>query len=107
MNSAPRPAKTDDDPRIVEALRIKERLALRGIALVHVDRTYKLPTGIARITLREPNKAGEAAISAALDVPAHELWPSRYLPTGQRKSPQDYDRPPTMRQRRKASERQS
>ncbi len=91
------------DDRILEALKIKERLALFGLTLSDVDRLYTLAPSTARVTLVQPNKAGENAISAALGMPASDLWPSRYHKTGQRRSQLDYSRPPTLAQRRKAA----
>lgn len=107
MTITGRTAKADTDKRIVESLRIRERLSLRGLTFTYIDEHFKLSPGTARNTVREPNRSGEVAISAALGIEPHKLWPSRYLPTGQRKSPQDYSRPPTMRQRRKAAGRLS
>jgi len=88
---------------IARAAKIKEALFIRGISLAEIDRTYSLPAGTARTTLREPNARGEAAISDALAVEPRDLWPERYEPSGHRKEPQpreNYRRPPTMAQRR-------
>lgn len=106
-----RPHRTDK-PRDVstgkleELAAIKHKLILAGLSLYDIDRRYNLPRGTAGTTLREPNTAGERAIAAALGTKAHLLWPSRYRPSGQRRSPQpreNYERPPTMRQRQKAA----
>ena len=86
--------------RVRQALRIKQMLALKGLTLSDIDRQFKLSRGTAGTTMREPNAAGEGAISAALAVSPETLWPDRYV-GGQRKSPQDYSRPPTLAQRRK------
>ena len=88
------------EARLRQALRIKQMLALKGLTLADIDRQFDLSNGTARNTLREPNAAGEGAISAALAVEPETLWPDRYA-GGQRKSPQDYSRPPTLAQRRK------
>ncbi|MFK0277409.1 helix-turn-helix domain-containing protein [Ensifer sp. NPDC090286] len=104
-----RPQRTDK-PRdrsankLEELASVKSKLLLAGFTLYDIDRRYYLPRGTAGTTLREPNMAGEQAIAAALGTKAHLLWPSRYQPSGQRRSPQpreNYERPPTMRQRQK------
>jgi Ner family transcriptional regulator len=50
--------------------------------------------------MREPNAKGERAIAAALGTMPHLLWRSRYRPSGQRRSPQNWTRVPTLVQRR-------
>ncbi|PHR20418.1 MAG: hypothetical protein COA37_15405 [Hoeflea sp.] len=65
-----------------------------------MDRTYGLSNGTARNTMREPNAKGEHAIAAALGTRPHLLWRSRYRPSGQRRSPQNWTRVPTLVQRR-------
>ncbi|RVG08840.1 hypothetical protein CN234_16950 [Sinorhizobium meliloti] len=106
-----RPLRTDkprdaSPSKLEELAAIKRELLLVGLSLYDVDRRYNLPRGTAGTTLREPNAAGEKAIAAALGTKAHLLWPSRYWPSGQRRSPQpreNYERPPTMRQRQKTA----
>lgn len=88
------------DPRVKEQAAIKARLLTAGITLASIDRDYKLTAGTARNTLREPNPSGERAIAAALGTKPHFLWPTRYRPSGQRRSPQDWSRVPTLAQRR-------
>ncbi|WP_085025558.1 helix-turn-helix domain-containing protein [Ensifer aridi] len=100
-----KPRETSID-KLEELADIKRKLILAGLSLYDVDRRFSLPRGTAGTTLREPNAAGERAIAAALGTRAHLLWPSRYRPSGQRRSPQpreNYERPPTMRQRQKAA----
>lgn len=92
------------DLRARQAATIKQRLSLKGFTLAEIDNLYELPAGTARNTLREPHLAGEKAISAALKAKPENLWRDRYHASGQRKSPQDYTRPPTLRQRRKLAE---
>ncbi|PDT05737.1 hypothetical protein CO666_03800 [Rhizobium chutanense] len=102
-----RPQKADKKTRspvdrIQEMAAIKAKLLIAGITLTQIDEEYKLPRGTAGTTLREPNKAGERAIAAALGTRPHLLWRTRYHASGLRKSPQppaNYERPPTMRQR--------
>lgn len=106
-----RPLRTDKPrgasiDKVEEMAAIKGKLLLAGFTLYEIDRRYQLARGTAGTTLREPNAAGERAIAAALGTKAHFLWPSRYRPSGQRRSPQppeNYRRPPTMRQRQKST----
>ena len=97
----PKRAKT----LITNAQNVKNKLLQQGYTLTDVDREFKLPEATARTTLREPNQGGEEAIAAALGVQPNTLWPMRYdANTGQRLSPQpsqNYERPPTILQRRK------
>ena len=90
---------------IRQAQNIKAQLAMKGWTLSAIDREYNLPGGTAGDTLRNPNRRGEEAIAAALDVQPQSLWSLRYRrTTGQRLSPQpsqNYERPPTILQRRK------
>jgi len=88
------------DPLVKEQSRIKAKLLMAGITLADIDRTYHLSSGTARNTMREPNTKGERAIAAALGTRPHLLWPSRYRPSGQRRSPQNWTRVPTLEQRR-------
>lgn len=87
------------DRRVRQAALIKSKLLMRGITLASIDKNYRLTEGTARNTLREPNVNGERAIAAALGTRPELLWRDRYHASGQRKSPQNYDRPPTMAQR--------
>ena len=96
---------------IEQTQNIKAKLAMKGWTLSAIDRKYKLPASTARTTLREANRRGEEAIATALEVQPHTLWPLRYNQvTGQRLSPQpskNYERPPTILQRRKMREAQT
>jgi Ner family transcriptional regulator len=93
---------TDDrvDPLVKEQSRIKAKLLEAGVTLAEIDRSYQLSNGTARNTMREPNARGERAIAAALGTRPHLLWPTRYRATGQRRSPQNWTRVPTLEQRR-------
>jgi Ner family transcriptional regulator len=89
--------------RIAESQRVKNLLELAGYRLSDIDRLHRLPRGSAGESLRQPHLAAERAIAKALGEPAERLWPSRYDASGRRLSPQpsaNYDRPPTIRQRR-------
>ena len=92
------------DKRVEQAARIKARLYEAGYLLADVERLYQLPKGTVSDALRAPNLKGERAIAAALGTRPHLLWRDRYHASGQRKSPQDHSRPPTMAQRRKETE---
>ena len=102
--SAKSGAKPAIDKRIEQAARIKARLYEAGYLLADVEREYRLPRGTVSDTLRAPNLKGERAIAAALGTRPELLWRDRYHASGQRKSPQDHSRPPTMAQRRKEME---
>ncbi len=88
------------DPRIKEQAAIKARIHEAGLTLSEIDRRFGLPRCTAGNTLREPNLKGERAIAAALGTQPHLLWRTRYRPSGQRRSPQDWTRVPTLAQRR-------
>jgi Ner family transcriptional regulator len=53
------------------------------------------------VALGSPFLRGEAVIAAAIDVPARELWPDRYMPDGRRR------RFPSRRQPADASQKQA
>jgi Ner family transcriptional regulator len=88
------------DKRVVERSRIVARLDAAGLTLAQIDRDYGLTEATCRNTMREPNSRGERAIAAALKTYPHLLWPSRYRPNGTRRSPQDWTKLPTFKQRR-------
>ncbi|MCK3776446.1 helix-turn-helix domain-containing protein [Ensifer sesbaniae] len=92
--------------RLKEMAKIKDKLLLAGLTLTGIDRDYNLPKGTCGNTLQQANLAGERAIAAALKTRPHLLWFTRYHGDGSRKSPQppeNYTRPPSMRQRRTAT----
>lgn len=92
---------------ILAAAKIKNLLFLAGLSLADIDRKYRLKTGIARNTLRQPHQAGEKAISDALALPPEALWPERYEVGGRRKRPQpreNHSSFQTFSQRRKKSD---
>lgn len=91
------------DP-IERAAKIKSALFSAGFRLADVDRSYGLPRGSASDALRNPNKAAEEALADALDMTPETLFPERFDAIGHRLDPQppeNYERPPTMAQRRK------
>lgn len=81
-----------EDRRVVEARKVKAKVVAKGLTFAGIDRSYRLPAGTARQTLREPNLAGERAIAAALGTKPHLLWQSRYRPSGHRRSPLDWSK---------------
>lgn len=88
------------DRKIKEQSIIKVKLLKAGLTLVSIAQKYNLPDASVRNALREPNIKAERAIAAALGTRPEDLWRTRYHASGQRRSPQDYDRVPTMAQRR-------
>lgn len=105
MNRA-RTADKAGELRLKEMATIKNKLILAGLTLVGIDKDYGLPKGTCGNTLQQANLAGERAIAAALRTRPHLLWFTRYHSDGSRKSPQppeNYTRPPPMRQRRSAT----
>ena len=101
MDRKPHLAKPDR--RIEEARRVKSLMIAAGISFAMIDKENGFSEGYARHTLRTPNPKGERAIAAALFMFPHHLWPSRYLPSGKRREPQNYERVPLLQQRRNAS----
>lgn len=93
--------KKANNLKVAEQVNLKSKLALLGLTFAEIDRIYDLTSGAAREALRVPNARSERAIAAALGTRPHLLWRSRYHASGQRRSPQDYERPPTLAQRRK------
>lgn len=87
--------------KVAEQVKIKTKTATLGLTFAEIDRNYDLTSGAARDALRVPNVKSERAIAAALGTRPHLLWRSRYHASGQRRSPQDYERVPTLAQRRK------
>jgi len=53
-----------------------------------LDRANKLPLSTCSNAASVPNTRGECAIAKALGRPPHQIWPSRYDPTGRRLRPQ-------------------
>ncbi len=86
--------QTTDKPdrRVEEARRVKARIVEAGLSLADIDRRFGLRSGQARETLRYPDLAGERAIAAALGTRPHLLWKTRYRPSGQRRSPLDWNK---------------
>lgn len=67
---------------------IKTAIRKRGGTLYGLGRAARLNERVVSVALDVPHKAAEAAISEFLQVPAHQIWPSRYHPDGRRKAPQ-------------------
>jgi len=63
-------------------------LSLKGRTCADVDRAHDLQVGTASKTLGYPHSSAEQAIASVLDLPAAEIWPSRYDAFGKRLKPQ-------------------
>lgn len=57
---------------------IKTAIRLRGMTLTKLALDNGLPESSCRAALIRPHLEGDQAISAFLNVPLFELWPSRY-----------------------------
>ncbi len=68
--------------------RILAEIRSRGISLRGLSLASGLGAQTLTSTLQKPNERGEKIIAKFLGVAAHELWPERYLPSGQRRQPQ-------------------
>jgi Ner family transcriptional regulator len=60
----------------------------KGISLRRLSLARGMAAHTLTSTLHKPNSKGEQIIAEFLGVPAHKLWPERYLPSGQRRRPQ-------------------
>jgi lambda repressor-like predicted transcriptional regulator len=56
--------------------------------MLEVDAKFGLPRHTCSSAIHRPNKRGEEAIAAVLDVSPAELWPDRYAIDGSRLRPQ-------------------
>ncbi|QDY99095.2 transcriptional regulator [Nitratireductor mangrovi] len=91
------------DP-IQRSAKIRDALYVRGLKFKDIDEHFRLPTGTAWRTMREPNPKGEAALCEVLDMAPTALWPERYDADGERLNPQplsNYKSLPTMSERRR------
>lgn len=66
---------------------IRAAIAKRGSSLAQVAKGAGLNAKTAQVATQTPCYAGEQAIAAFLDVPAHVIWPSRYDSDGLPKHP--------------------
>lgn len=57
---------------------IKAALERQGWTLAELDRQQGLSAGTCSAALSIPHPLGERAISAALNIQAHIIWPTRY-----------------------------
>ncbi len=57
-------------------------LRKKGTPLAELARRHKFARCTMSWALMKPHERAQAAISAALDVPLHELWPAWYGPDG-------------------------
>lgn len=56
----------------------------KGWSLNQLAKDVGLNRRVVSDAMRRPNPAGEKALIDFLEIPGHELWPDRYLPTGER-----------------------
>jgi Ner family transcriptional regulator len=92
--------------KITRAEKIRSALFLKGLSFSGVDRHFNLPRGTAYTALREPNPTWRGRAVGSLGWSPQAIWPERYDSRGHRLDRQplrNYERPPTMRQRRKAA----
>lgn len=68
--------------------RILAEVRSRGISLSRLGVQHGLKPQTLGSALQKPNSRAEEIIAGFLGVPAHHLWPERYLSTGQRRRPQ-------------------
>lgn len=66
---------------------IKAEIYKRGATMSSLARAHKVPESTVRNALSKPVKSAELIISRFLNIPLHELWPSRWTETGQRIRP--------------------
>ena len=67
---------------------IKYLLGQKGMKFVEIDKQFCLREGVTRFAVSKPHKAGEEALSSALNIPLKELFPDRYNDEGKRLTPQ-------------------
>ena len=70
---------------------IKAQVRKRCGSLAAVARRAGMADAALRVALVLPRAEAERAIATALDVHPMVIWPSRYLPNGERKRPQPVD----------------
>lgn len=77
---------------------IKAAIRKKGATLASLGKKRGIDRRIVSIALTMPHRAAEEIIAEFLQVPAHEIWPSRYHPSGERLRPQpSRNRQPTAR----------
>ena len=67
---------------------IKGLIRKRGRTLTSIGTESGITRQIMSKALVQPHLAAETAIATFLNVPAYTIWPSRYLKSGKRRSPQ-------------------
>lgn len=63
---------------------IKAAVRMRGTTLSKLSTDHGQHESLCRVALKRPSPTGEKIISAFLNVPLHELWPTRYESDGRR-----------------------
>lgn len=100
-DSSQKAKNSQNQKKIKEQSSIKEKLHNAGLTFEKISKNYNIPSSTLRSAMSKPHAKAERAIAAALGTLPHLLWRTRYHASGQRRSPQDYDRVPTMAQRQK------
>ncbi|MFL1781401.1 Helix-turn-helix domain-containing protein [Candidatus Hepatincolaceae symbiont of Richtersius coronifer] len=72
----------------MDLIEIKYLVAKKGLTFVEIDRMNGLREGSICLIIAKPHKAGEKALSEALEIPAYRLFPERYDIEGKRYAPQ-------------------
>lgn len=67
---------------------LKAELRIRYGSLRKFELQHRLPINSVVAAIRRPHRAAEKAIARALDVPAVQIWPTRYHANGRRLSKQ-------------------
>ena len=66
------------EPKDKQPAEIQYLLKSKGWVFAEVDRAFGLKSGIACQTARYPHLEGEMALSEVIELPPHQIWPSRY-----------------------------
>lgn len=99
-DSSQKAKNTRNKKKVDEQSSIKAKLLQAGLTFEKISKVYGIPSSTLRAAMRSPHANAERVIAAALRTKPHLLWRTRYHASGQRRSPQDYDRVPTLAQRR-------
>lgn len=67
---------------------LKAAVRKRGATLASLGKRKGIDRRTMSLALTRPHSAAEKIIAEFLQVPAHQIWPSRYHPTGKRLRPQ-------------------
>ena len=82
-------------------------LSTKGYRCTDVDRKFDLSIKATSKALGYPHLQAERAISTVLQLPAYEIWPSRFDATGKRLKPQPKENYKSQRRFRHCQKRQA